>query len=162
MNETLARRIAALSGLALAAAVALWWLGSTRIAIDRGSDPGRSSTEALQIAWLARAMLVSALCVRVGASRGWHSGAASALALVVPSWPIVAIAWSASAVPAWPMVFAESFLLAAVVALPAIGHGLRRVVRRLEVVEVIASAIGIALAASVALAHDAWAFPSGF
>ncbi len=160
MNETFARRIAALSGLALAGVLAVWWLGSTRVAIDRGVDPGPRSTEILQMAWLARAMLVPALGVRVGALRGWRSGAASTLALVVPSWPIVALAGSASVVPLWALAFTECLLLAGAIALPAIGPGLRRVVPRADTAEALASMIGVVLAASVSFAYSAWPFVS--
>ncbi|MEP7140454.1 MAG: hypothetical protein ABI745_12545 [Caldimonas sp.] len=160
MNETFARRFASLSGLALAAVLAVWWLGSTRIAIDRGADPGRSSTEILQMAWLARAMLVPALTVRAGALRGWRDGAASATALIVPSWPVVALAGSASVVSPWALAFTECLLLAGAIALPAIGLGLRRVVPRADVAEALASMVGVVLAASLTLAYRAWPFVS--
>lgn len=158
MNESLSRRIAALSGLALAAAVAAWWLGSTHIAIDHGADPGRSSTEALQIAWLARAMLVPALTVRVGALRGWRSGSATAVGLVVPSWPLVAVAWSASAVSMASVILAEGCLIVGAIALPALGQILRRMVPRPEVAGVVASALGVVLAAAASFAAAAWPF----
>jgi hypothetical protein len=158
MNESLTRRIAALTGLALAAAVAAWWLGSTHVAIDHGADPGRSSAEALQIAWLARAMLVPAFTVRVGALRGWRSGAVAALALVVPSWPLVAVAWSASTASMVSVVVAESCLIVGAIALPALGHGLRRLVPRSELAEVLASVLGIVIAAAASLAMPAWPF----
>lgn len=160
MSETLARRLAALSGLALAAVLAAWWLGSTRLAIDRGADPGRNSTEILQMAWLARAMLVPALTVRVGALRGWRAGASSALALVVPSWPVVALAGSASAVPPWALALAEGLLIVGAIVAPAIGLGLRRVVPRADVADALASLIGVVLAASVTFAYGAWPFVS--
>ena len=56
MSEAFVRRFAAMTGLALAAAFAVWWLGSVRLAIDRGADAGRSSADALQIVWLVRAL----------------------------------------------------------------------------------------------------------
>ncbi len=161
MNEALIRRVAALSGLALAAAVALWWLGSTRLAIDHGSDPGRISSEALQMAWLARAVLLPVLAVRVGALRGWRSGVATSMGLVVPSWPLVAVAWSASAVLIGTVLFAEGLLLVGALLLPATGHGLRRLVGRTWTVEAIASVIAVVLAASASFAYDAWPFPAG-
>ena len=158
MNESLTRRIAALSGLALAAAVAAWWLGSTHVAIDHGADPGRSSAEALRFAWLARALLLPAFTVRVGALRGWRSGASTALTLVVPSWPLATVAWSASTVPLLSVVLAEACLIAGAGALPALGHGLRRLLPRPDVAEVLASALGIVLAAATSFAVSAWPF----
>jgi len=161
MNETLVRRFAAISGLALAAAVAVWWLGSARLAIDHGADAARSSAEALQFAWLVRALLVPVLGVRIGALRGWRDGTAASIALVAPSWPVVAVAWSASAAPLAQTILAETFLLIEALVLPLVGHGLRRVLPRSELAEPIASAVGVALAAALWLVRDRWAFPSG-
>jgi hypothetical protein len=161
MNATLVRRVAALSGLGLAAAFALWWLGSARVAIDHGADAARSSADALHVAWLVSALLVPVLGVRIGGSRGWRAGAAASLAVVAPSWPVVAMAWSASTVPLASALWAESFLLAEALLVPLVGLGLRRVVRRLELAEAIASALGVALAAGLWLGHDRWAFPPG-
>ena len=161
MNETLVHRFAAVGGLGLAAAFALWWLGSARLAIDQGGDAARSSADALHMAWLVRALLVPVLGVRIGALRGWRAGAASSLAMVAPSWPVVAMAWSASSVALGQSLLAEGFLLAVALVLPILGHGLRRVLPRSELTEPIASAIGVALAAVLWLAYDRWAFPSG-
>jgi hypothetical protein len=161
MNETLVRRFAAISGLALAAAFAVWWLGSVRLAIDRGADAGRSSAEALEAVWLVRALFVPLLAVRVGALRGWGAGAAASLAIVAPSWPVVVMAWSASTAPMAQSALAEGLLLAAAVVLPLVGCGLRRVLPRADLVEPIASWVGVAIAAVVWLAHVRWTFPSG-
>ena len=161
MNEPLARRFAAMSGLGLAAVVAVWWLGSARLAIDHGADAARSSAEALQMAWLVRALLVSMVGVRIGALRGWRDGAAASIAVVAPSWPVVAMAWSASAAPLAQTILAETFLLAEVLVLPLVGHGLRRVLPRSALAEPIASALGVALAAALWLIRDRWAFASG-
>lgn len=161
MNGKLALRLAAISGLALAAALAVWWLGSARLAIDRGADAGRISADALQFAWLVRALLVAVIGVRVGALRGTRAGATSALGIVAPSWPVVAMAWSASTVPLSQLLLSEGLLLAGAIALPLFGQGLRRVVSRAELVEPVATAVAVALAAAIWLAHDRWTFPSG-
>jgi hypothetical protein len=161
MNELLVRRFATISGLVLAAAFAAWWLGSARLALDHGADVARSSADALAIAWLVRALLVPVLGVRIGALRGWRAGAVSSLAVVAPSWPVVAMAWSASTVPLGQAIMAEVFLLAEAMLLPLVGQGLRRVLPRSELAVPIASAVGIALAAVLWLGHDRWSFPSG-
>ena len=160
MNETLASRFAALSGLMLAAGLATWWLGSARLAIDQGADAARSSADALHAAWLARALLVPLLALRIGALRGWQGGASASLAMIAPSWPVVAMAWSASAVALGQSLLAEAFLLVEALALPLVGQGLRRVVPRSDLVEPIASALGVALTATLWLAHERWALPS--
>jgi hypothetical protein len=162
MSETVARRFAALSGLALAGAIAVWWLGSVRLAIDHGADAGRSAADALQIAWLARALFVPVLGMRVGALRGWRAGAAASLAIVAPSWPVVALAWSASSAGMAQLALAEGLLLAGAVASPLVGVGVRRVVPWPGLVEPIASWLGVVLAAAVWLGHDRWAIPWGF
>jgi hypothetical protein len=161
MNEPLVRRFAAISGFVLAAAFALWWLGSARLAIDHGADAARSSADALYLAWLVRALLVPVLGARIGALRGWRQGAASSLAIVAPSWPVVVMAWSASTVPLAQAILAEVFLLAEAMLLPLVGQGLRRVLPRSELAVAIASAIGVALAAALWLGHDRWSLASG-
>jgi len=160
MSETLASRVAALSGLMLAAALATWWLGSARLAVDQGADAARSSAEALHAAWLVRALLVPVLALRVGALRGWRGGASASLAMVAPSWPVVALAWSASAVAIGHALVFEGFLLVEALVLPLLGRVLRRVVPRSDLAEPIASALGVVLAVALWLAHERWAIPS--
>lgn len=160
MNEALPRRLAAMAGLALAAAIALWWLGSTRLAMAHGSDASRSASDALQTLWLVRGMALAMLSVRVGALRGWRPGSAAALGLVVPSWPLVVLAWSASTAPWTHVALAEFLLLAACLALPPIGLGLRRALRQAELADVVGTAVGTALAASVWLARSLWILPA--
>ena len=161
MSETFVRRFAAITGLALAAACAVWWLGSVRLAIDRGADAGRSSADALQMLWLVRALFVPVLAVRVGALRGWGAGAVASLAIVAPSWPVVVMAWSASTASLAQSALAEGLLLAATIALPLVGLGLRRALPRADLLEPIATGVGVALAAAVWFGHERWASSSG-
>ena len=159
MNEVLARRLAAMTGVALAAAIALWWLGSTRLALDQGSDASRSSANALHALWLVRGMALALLAVRIGALHGWRPGTAQALALIAPSWPVVVLAWSASTA-AWTQVaLAEVLLLASCIALPLVGVGLRRTLRRQGLAELAGTAFGTALAACVWLTRGSWTLP---
>jgi len=159
MNGKFALRFAAISGFAFAAALAVWWLGSARLAIDRGADAGRISADALQLAWLVRALLVAVLGVRVGALRGGRAGAVSALGIVAPSWPVMVLAWSASTVSLSQLVFSEGLLLAGAIALPLVAQGLRRVLTRADLLEPIATGLAVVLAAAIWLAHDRWPFP---
>jgi hypothetical protein len=159
MNGKIALRLAAISGLAFAAALAMWWLGSARLAIDRGADAGRISAQALQLAWLVRALLVTVLGVRVGALRGGRAGAASALGIVAPSWPVVVLAWSASTVSLSQLVLSEGLLLAAAIALPLVAQRLRRFLTRADLVEPIASGLAVVLASAIWLAHGRWPLP---
>ena len=162
MSPSPARRFAALSGLAAAAALAVWWLGSTRLAIDRGADAGRTSEDVLHVAWLLRALVVPTLAVRVAALGGWRAGAGAALTMVVPSWPVLVLAWAASAAPLWQVALAEGLLVGAALALPMAGRGLRRALPRVDAVEPVATAIGLLLAAAAWIAHDRWTFPYAF
>ena len=159
MSASSARRLTALSGLALAAALGVWWLGSARLAIDRGADAGRASEDVLQVAWLVRALVVPTLAVRVAALAGWRAGASVALAMVVPAWPVLVLAWAASAAPLWRVMLAESVLVGAALVLPMAGRGVRRAMARADAVEPVATAVGLVLAAAAWLAHDRWAFP---
>jgi hypothetical protein len=148
-----------MTGLALAAAVALWWLGSTRLALDRGSDASRSAADALQALWLTRGMVLAVLGVSVGALLGWRPGVTVVLALVAPSWPLVVLAWSASTVPLVHAALAETFLVTAGFALPLIGLGLRRALRQAELADIVGAAVGIALAACVWVTRGFWIPP---
>ncbi|MFM9914895.1 MAG: hypothetical protein ACKVOX_03720 [Rhizobacter sp.] len=159
MNEARNRRVAALTGLALAGTVALWWLGSTRIALDRGSDAGRLAADALQALWLVRGMALALLGMRAGALCGWRSGTEAQLLMVVPAWPVMVLVWSASAVPLLLTALVELLLMIASVVLPLLGLGLRRALHRVELVDVIATMIGVAMASSAWLARDLWALP---
>lgn len=151
--------MAALSGLALAAAVALWWLGSTRLALDKGTDASRPAADALLTLWLVRGMVLAMLGVRVGTLRGWRAGAVEALGLIAPAWPLVVLSWSASTTPWTQVVLAEFVLLAAGVALPLIGLGLRRALRRVGLAELTGTAVGIALGALVWFSRGFWSLP---
>jgi hypothetical protein len=157
VNELPSRRLAAAMGVAIAAAVAVWWLGSARLALEGGSDAARSSAQALHAAWLARGMALAMLTVRVGAWHGWRPGAAAALALIAPSWPVVVLAWSATASPLTSIVLSECLLLAAGFALPLIGLALRRALARAELADLLAAGVGAALAAVTWSTHARWA-----
>ena len=159
MNATMARRVDEIAGLALAAAITLWWLGRTRLALEDGSDPAGSATDALHALLLVRGMAVGVAGVRVGASLGWGSGAAASLGLVAPSWPLLVLAWSASTTPLWRVALAESMLLAAALVLPAVGSGLRRVIPRADLAATMGTALGAALAAFLWFARGWPALP---
>ncbi len=149
MNPALARRLDAIGGLALAAAAALWWLGSTRLALDAGSDAGHRAADVLVALWLVRGMALALLSLRAGVLRGWRAGAAQALGLIAPSWPLVVLAWSASTAAVTQVALAEGLLLVAGAALPLLGQGLRRLLRWADLAEVAATMLGVGLAAAL-------------
>lgn len=159
MNDALHRRLAVLTGLALAAAVTLWWLGSSRLDIEDGSDTSRTAVHALQALWLARGMALALLGVRVGAGQGWRPGAAATLGLIAPAWPLMVLAWSASTTPLAPVLLTELALLAAGLGLPLVGVGLRRMLPNAEHADAAATAAGTLLAATVWLTRDLWTLP---
>lgn len=159
MNEALDSRPAAITGLALAAATALWWLGSTRLALDHGADAGHSAAAALNALLLVRGMALALLCVRVGAARGWRPGMTAGLGLVAPSWPVVAFAWSASTASLAHVVLAEFVLLAGCAALPLVGAGLRHLLRQAQLALVIGTGVGTAMAASMWVTFGVWSVP---
>jgi hypothetical protein len=160
MSDAPPLRLAAATGLALAAAVALWWLGSTRIALDRGSDAAAASAAALHAAWLVRGVAVVVIGLRIGALRGWRAGAASALGIVAPMWPLLVPAWSASTAPLPPLLLSEALLLVACAVVPLAGTGLRRLLRRADAAELAATAIGCTLATAIWWSPGPWAAPA--
>ncbi len=152
-------RPGALTGVAVALAIAIWWLGSARLALDHGTDASRSATLALRALWLARGMALALLCSRVGALYGWRSGATAGLGLISPAWPLVALEWSASATPLLDVVEAELLLVAASAAVPSIGVLLRRLLQRAGRALVVGTAVGTALAAALWLASGSAYLP---
>jgi hypothetical protein len=160
MSEAAAHRLDAMAGLALAAAIAAWWLGSTRLALDHGSDASRCADDALQALLLVRVTALAMVGVRVGALRGWRPGATAGIGLIAPSWPIVVLAWSAGTTLATRVALAEALLLAASVTLPLVGLGLHRFLPKAELAAVAGTLLGIALAASAWAARGLWYMPS--
>jgi hypothetical protein len=156
VNESLLNRMAVMTGLALAAATAVWWLGSTRLGLDHGTDGARFAADALDALLLVRGMALAVLSLRVAALRGWRPAFATGLGLIGPSWPVVLLAWSASTAPFSSVVLGEALLLAGSVALPLIGVGLRRWLRQAELAAITGTALGVALAAAVWLNHSLW------
>lgn len=155
MSEALDRRLAAVTGLALTAAVAAWWLGSTHLALDQGSDASRSAADALQALWLVRGMAVALLSVRGGAVRGWQHAAQAAVGLIAPAWPLLVLLWSASTLSLAQVALMESLLLAAALVLPLLGLGLRRALKQTALADVAATGVGAALLAALWFARGA-------
>ena len=160
MNTAATHRLDALIGLALALAIAVWWLGSTRLALDHGSDASRCADEALQALLLVRVMALALVSVRVGALRGWRPGVAAGLGLIAPSWPVVVLAWSAGTWPVTQAASAEVLLLAGSAALPLAGLGLHRLLHKTELAVVTGTVLGVALAASAWAMRGLWYMPS--
>ncbi len=158
-SEALGDRSAAITGLALAAAIAVWWLGGTRVALEHGTDAGRNAADALNTLWLVRGMALAMLAARAGALYGWRRGAKTGLALISPAWPLVALAWSASAASSTQIALAELLLLAGSAALPLIGLFLRRSLRRVEFAVIAATGVGAALAAALWVASGSAYIP---
>jgi hypothetical protein len=158
MSARRAAQSAAMIGLTIAAALALWWLGAARIALDEGSDASPSAAAALRALLLVRLIVVAIAGARAGACRGARAGAAETTLLVAPSWPLVALAGSASNTPWSQIALAELGLLAAGVVAALLGNGLRRLSHRTEFAEALATAIGVLLAASAWLARGSFSF----
>lgn len=156
MSEASAHRLAAITGLAIAAAAAAWWLGSVRLALDRSADAERGAADALHALPLIRGMALAIVSVRVGALRGWRSSVTAGMGLIAPSWPLVALAWSASTMSVTRAALPELLLLAGSVALPLIGLALRRWLQRAELAAVTGTAVGAVLAASVWATRGSW------
>ena len=160
MSEAPAYRLDAMTGLALAAAVAVWWLGSTRLALDHGSDASRCADDALQALLLVRVTALAIVGMRVGALRGWRPGLAAGIGLIAPSWPVVLLARSAGTRSATQVALAEVLLLAASVALPLVGFGLHRLLQKKELAVISGTLLGLAFAASAWAARGLWLLPS--
>jgi hypothetical protein len=156
MNDRLHGRLAALLGLLLATVVGAWWLAGTRLAQEQAMGCAGITGSALTSLWLARAMVLGPFALRTGALRRWQSGALASLALVAAAWPVVVAATFASARPAFAIVLGEVVLLLAGIALAAVGHGLRMLLRQADAAALAGTVLGGALAAGVWSGSTIW------
>jgi hypothetical protein len=153
MSQGPVHRLGALTGLALAAVVAIWWLGGTHRALDDGSDATRLAAVALQLLWLARALVLAVGGAVSGALQGWRTAAVAGLLVAAPAWPLGVLAWSASDVSPWSLLAAEAGLLLLAVLLPGLGVLLRRALPGPEASELLATTLGVLLALGLWWAH---------
>jgi hypothetical protein len=152
-------RAAAACGLALAAAVTAWWLGSTRLALNAGAEASGQAASALQAAWFARASALALCGPRAGALRGSRRGIAESLVLAAAWWPVAVLAWAASTL-AWTQVaLAEGLLLAAGVALPLLGQRVGAPLQRSDLADALSMLFGAALAVALWSAGGHWLWP---
>ena len=154
-------RLAALVGVALAAAAALWWLATSRLALERGGDAARAALGLLQALALARALALALWVPRAAVARGARAAALDALALAAQAWPVVALAAAASAPGVLHALPAEALLLIGCTVLPLIGTGLRRALPDVQQADAAALFTGAALAAALWFGHARWLLPTG-
>lgn len=151
------QRLLALIGVAVAAAVTLWWLGASRLAIARGADAGPVAVDALNALLLARAMVL-ALCIgHGGGSTGSSAARSDSLVLLAPAWPVAVLAWSASRVSAAQLLASEASLLLAALVLPGLAGALRRAWPGDDRGRLAGTTVGVVLALGCWLSYRYWA-----
>lgn len=160
MKETRFNRCSMLLGLALTAVTSTWWLASTRLALEQGTETAVPAGLALLALLNARAMALAVLGLQAGALRGWRRGTATSLMLIAAPWPLVLLAWSASSVSLARLACGEVALVAACVLLPSVGYGLRRWFARTESAMVASTGVGVVIAATVWASRALWTMPT--
>lgn len=157
MSAHRAPTLEAILGVVIAATVALWWLGSSRLALNAGADAGRIAVDTLNVLLLARGIALSVTALH-GARpvAGWRSRAAP-LGLIAPAWPVAVLAWSACSVRASHLLAAEATLLLAAWLLPGVAQRLRRAWPRGEAAALAGTTIGLGLAAGLWWSRPLWA-----
>lgn len=156
MSDSPPRRLGMLLGLTIAAATAAWWLAATHLALRQSMSTAGLAAALLAGLWLARAMLLAPFALRAGAVGGWRHGTSATLAIVVAGWPVVLAAASAATRPVTGIVLGEVALLVAGVTLPAVGHGLRALLRSPANAVLAGTVLGGALAAALWMWGTAW------
>jgi hypothetical protein len=156
MNAIVTQRMSVMIGLTLASVIAVWWLGSTRLAMVRTADSGRAAVDALYALLVVRGMVLAVLSVRLGTLRGWRIAVTAGLAVIAMSWPLVLLAWSASTAAFSIVLLGEALLAGAAAVLPVAGAGLRQWLRRPELASVVGTAIGVALIAAMWFYQGEW------
>jgi hypothetical protein len=143
-------------GITLATATAVWWLGASRVAIQSGGDTALLAAQALLVLGVLRAMLIAVSAPRVAARDGYSAGVRSALPIVTTAWPVVALAWAASADSVVRTVLIEVALLGGALAVPVTGHVLARWHRGIASTVPLATLVGTVLACCVWLLSFHW------
>ena len=149
-------RLGLLLGLLLAGTVATWWLAAVRGVLEASGDPALLATQALFALSVARPMLVSVVASRAAALDGYAAGMRPALPVVIAAWPLVALAWLASADSLARTVAIEAALAGWALLTVLVGHVLGRGWRDRARAANVATAVGVALACAVWLLAATW------
>jgi hypothetical protein len=136
-------------GLAAALGVAAWWLAASRVAIEGGVDPLATASTALFVLGLLRAMLLAVVAPRAAAVGGYLAGLRMSVPIVSAAWPLVVLAWAASAVSVQRALTVETALLVVAAIASAIGRALARGLRQGPWMEALATATGVAVACCI-------------
>lgn len=150
------RRALALAGLVLAGVVAVWWLGSSRLALAHGSDATRPADQALAAIEMLRALALALVALPLGALLGGRLSALPVLGLLAPSWPLVVLAWAASTQPGPDIALREALLLLGALALPWAGQGWRRLMPTADAATQAATLSGVLLASALWATRAFW------
>lgn len=136
-------------GSTLAAAVAIWWLGASRIALLGGTDTAVLGTQALLVLALLRAMLIAVLAPRAATAGGYAEGVRAAVPVVTAAWPVVALAAAAGIDGIGHAALVEAALLCGALTAPGVGRALSMLFPGRAAHESVATALGIALAGAI-------------
>jgi hypothetical protein len=161
MSDSRPGRLGMLIGLTVAAAAAAWWLGATQLALRQSMSTASLAATLLAGLWLARAMLLAPFALRAGAIGGWRHASYATLAIVVAAWPVAVAAASAASRPVAGVVLGEIALLGAAVVLPAVGQGLRVLLRSPATAVLTATVLGGALSAALWVWGNVWSGGNG-
>ena len=143
-------------GLLLASSVATWWLAAVRGVLEAGGDPALLATQALFALSVARPMVVSVVASRAAALDRYVAGMRAALPVVIAAWPLVALAWLASADSLARTVAIEAALAGWALLTSLVGHMLGRGLRDRTRAASVATAVGVAVACAVWLLAATW------
>jgi hypothetical protein len=143
-------------GLLLAGSVAAWWLAAVRGVLEASGNPALLATQALFALSVARPMVVGVVASRAAALDGYVAGLRTALPVVIAAWPLVALAWLASADSLPRTVAIEAALAGWALLTPLAGQVLGRGLRDRARAASVATAVGVALACAVWLLSAAW------
>lgn len=149
-------RLGLMLGLLVAAAIGTWWLAATRVALVGGGATATLAGQALFALSVARPMLVGIVGLRTAALGGFGAGSRTAVPVVLAAWPLVALAWLASAASLAHTLTIEVALLGYALLVAALGHGLRRALRSGRWPAAVTTLLGITLAAGAWLLSGLW------
>jgi len=148
-------------GLVIVAATTVWWLASTRLALQSGAPSLLLADRALAGLALARAMVLCVFALRTGSLAPARSAIQAGLLLTAAAWPLVLLCWSAANVLPREVLAVELGLFVWAAILAVLGRAIARVLEAGGSAAAVSTSLGLLLACGLWLSRHHWLVMGG-